>query len=63
MSTEVEKIAKGGRKDALLLDTTFDWKTARSRAVNLNSSMYAIVELQDNAEQCVRTAKAPEVRE
>jgi len=58
-----ENYKKGGSKDAPLLDIAFDWKTARSRAIDLNSTMHVIVELQDNVEQCVRAAKPPEDRE
>jgi len=63
MSSTVKKIEEGGSNNAPLLGTAFDWKTARSRATDLNSSMHVIVELQDNVEQCVRAAKAPEDRE
>jgi len=64
MSSAVKKIAKRvGAKNAPLLDTAFDWKTARSRANDQNSSMHVIVELKYNVEQCVKAAKAPEDRE
>jgi len=57
-----ENCKEGRSKNAPLLNTAFDWKTARSRAIDLNSSMHVIVELQYNVEQCVRAAKAPEDR-
>jgi len=56
-------LQRGWEQDAPLLDTAFDWKTARSQAIDLNSSMHVTMELQDDAEQYVRAAKAPEDRE
>ena len=55
----VKTIAEGRSRNAPLLDTAFDWKTARSRAIDVNSSMHVIVEVQYNVEECVRAAKAP----
>ena len=63
MSSAVKNISEGGSKNTPLLDTAIDRKTVRIQAIDLSSSMHVIVELQYNAEQCVRAVKAPEDRE
>ena len=63
MSSAVKKIAEVMSKDPPLLDATFDRKTMRCRAIDLNSCMHAVAERQDDAEQCFRAVKSAEDRE